>query len=48
VLTVVTLLAPALLGGLITMSWWGALTAFFWASLVRVALLHRVTWPHDW
>jgi stearoyl-CoA desaturase (delta-9 desaturase) len=36
--------APALIGGLVTMSWWGALTAFFWASLVRVALLHHVTW----
>ncbi|GAB3439593.1 acyl-CoA desaturase [Actinophytocola sediminis] len=43
-LTVITLLAPAVLGGLITMSLWGALTAFFWASLVRVALLHHVTW----
>ncbi|WP_285484343.1 acyl-CoA desaturase [Amycolatopsis sp. NBRC 101858] len=43
-LTVVTLLTPALLGGLISMSWWGALTAFFWAGLVRVALLHHVTW----
>jgi stearoyl-CoA desaturase (delta-9 desaturase) len=40
----VSLLAPALLGGLITMSWTGALTAFFWASLVRVFLLHHVTW----
>ena len=44
VLTVVTLLTPAVLGGLITMSLWGALTAFFWASLVRVAVLHHVTW----
>lgn len=26
------------------MSWWGALTAFFWAGLVRVAFLHHVTW----
>ncbi|MEU4674656.1 acyl-CoA desaturase [Amycolatopsis sp. NPDC023774] len=43
-LTVVTLLAPALIGGLATMSWWGAVTAFFWASLVRVAVLHHVTW----
>jgi stearoyl-CoA desaturase (delta-9 desaturase) len=43
-LTVATLLTPALLGGLITMSWWGALTAFFWAGLVRVAVLHHVTW----
>ena len=42
--TVVSLLSPALLGGLITMSWWGALTAFFWAGLVRVAVLHHVTW----
>ncbi|ATE58333.1 acyl-CoA desaturase [Actinosynnema pretiosum] len=43
-LTAVTLLAPALAGGLITWSWWGALTAFFWAGLVRVAVLHHVTW----
>ncbi|MFC3891405.1 acyl-CoA desaturase [Lentzea rhizosphaerae] len=43
-LTAATLLAPALAGGLITWSWWGALTAFFWAGLVRVALLHHVTW----
>ncbi|HVL86299.1 MAG TPA: acyl-CoA desaturase [Pseudonocardia sp.] len=42
--TAVSLLAPAVLGGLITMSWWGALTAFFWAGLVRVAVLHHVTW----
>jgi stearoyl-CoA desaturase (delta-9 desaturase) len=40
----VTLLAPALIGGLWSMSLWGAVTAFFWASLVRVALLHHVTW----
>ena len=42
--TVVSLLAPAVLGGLISWSWWGALTAFFWAGLVRVAVLHHVTW----
>jgi stearoyl-CoA desaturase (Delta-9 desaturase) len=41
--TAVSLLAPAVLAGLITMSLWGALTAFFWAGLVRVALLHHVT-----
>ncbi len=40
----VTLLLPALIGGLWGMSMHGALTAFFWASLVRVALLHHVTW----
>jgi len=43
-LPLVSLLTPPLLGGLITWSWYGALTAFFWASLVRVALLHHVTW----
>jgi stearoyl-CoA desaturase (Delta-9 desaturase) len=43
-LTVASLVAPALLGGLITMSWWGALTALFWAGFVRVAVLHHITW----
>lgn len=40
----VSLMLPALAGGLITWSWQGALTAFFWAGLVRVGLLHHVTW----
>ncbi|WP_026421481.1 acyl-CoA desaturase [Actinokineospora inagensis] len=35
---------PALLCGLITWSWWGALTGFLWAGLARVALQHHVTW----
>ncbi len=43
-LVTASLLAPALIGGLWSMSWQGAVTAFFWASLVRVALLHHVTW----
>jgi stearoyl-CoA desaturase (delta-9 desaturase) len=43
-LTAVTLLAPALIGGLVTWSWWGAVTGFFWAGVVRVAVLHHVTW----
>jgi stearoyl-CoA desaturase (delta-9 desaturase) len=43
-IVVATLLLPAILGGLITWSWAGALTAFFWATLVRVALVHHVTW----
>ncbi|MFD7922289.1 acyl-CoA desaturase [Streptomyces sp. NPDC059740] len=42
--TLVSLLIPPLVGGLVTMSWQGALSAFFWGSLVRVALLHHVTW----
>ena len=40
----VSLIAPAVAGGLLTWSWQGALTAFFWGSLVRVSLLHHVTW----
>jgi len=43
-LVAVTLLAPALIGGLWLMSWQGAVLAFFWASLVRVSFLHHVTW----
>ncbi|HEY1570018.1 MAG TPA: acyl-CoA desaturase [Pseudonocardiaceae bacterium] len=42
--TIASLALPALLGGLITWSWWGALTGFFWAGLVRTAVLHHVTW----
>jgi stearoyl-CoA desaturase (delta-9 desaturase) len=40
----VSLLTPAVIGGLVTQSWTGALTGFFWAGLVRMALLHHVTW----
>jgi stearoyl-CoA desaturase (delta-9 desaturase) len=42
--TTLSLLTPAMLGGVITMSWWGALTGFFWAGLVRISFLHHVTW----
>jgi stearoyl-CoA desaturase (delta-9 desaturase) len=40
----ISLFAPALIGGLWSMSLTGAVTAFFWASLVRICLLHHVTW----
>jgi stearoyl-CoA desaturase (Delta-9 desaturase) len=43
-LTAISLLGPALIGGLVTMSWWGAVTALFWAGFVRVAVLHHITW----
>jgi stearoyl-CoA desaturase (delta-9 desaturase) len=43
-IVLVSVTLPALLGGLLTWSWWGALTAFFWAGLVRIALVHHVTW----
>jgi stearoyl-CoA desaturase (delta-9 desaturase) len=42
--TAISLLLPALIGGLWSMSIAGALTAFVWASLVRICLLHHVTW----
>ena len=39
-----SLALPAVIGGLVTGSWLGAVTAFFWAGLVRTALSHHVTW----
>ena len=39
-----SLLAPPLVGGLWSMSIAGAVTGFFWGALVRVSLLHHVTW----
>jgi stearoyl-CoA desaturase (delta-9 desaturase) len=52
-LVATSLLLPALIGGLVTMSFTGALTAFFWGSIVRIGLLHHVTWSinsicHTW
>jgi stearoyl-CoA desaturase (delta-9 desaturase) len=39
----VSMALPLVVGGLWSWSWQGALTAFFWGSLVRVAILHHVT-----
>jgi stearoyl-CoA desaturase (delta-9 desaturase) len=44
VLVAASLLVPAAVGGLVTGTWVGAVTGFFWAGLIRVALLHHVTW----
>jgi stearoyl-CoA desaturase (delta-9 desaturase) len=41
---VIGLLIPAILGGLLTMSWMGVLLGFIWGGLVRVFLVHHVTW----
>ncbi len=41
---VVSILLPGLIGGLVTWSWQGALSGIFWAGLVRIAVLHHVTW----
>ena len=43
-LVAATLLLPAIIGGLVTMSWTGAFQALFWAGLVRLALVHQITW----
>ena len=43
-LAALSLLGPALVGGLVTGSWGGALEAFFWAGLIRMAVLHHMTW----
>ena len=43
-LVAVSVITPAIIGGLWSMSWQGAATAFFWGSLVRIGLLHHVTW----
>ncbi len=41
---VIGLMLPALLGGLITLSWTGALLGFIWGGLVRIFLVHHITW----
>lgn len=38
------LLIPAVLGGLVTQTWSGVWTGFIWGGLVRVFLVHHVTW----
>jgi stearoyl-CoA desaturase (delta-9 desaturase) len=44
-LALATLAIPALLGFLLSGgSWRGALTAFVWAGLVRIFLVHHITW----
>ena len=40
----VGLLIPTLLGGLLTLSWTGALLGLIWGGLVRIFLVHHVTW----
>ncbi len=41
---ILSLLIPALLGGVISLTWWGALTGFVWGGLVRIFLVHHLTW----
>jgi stearoyl-CoA desaturase (delta-9 desaturase) len=41
---VVGLVFPAVLGGLLTGSWMGALFGLLWGGLARIFLVHHVTW----
>lgn len=43
-LTVLTFVLPAIAGLAITRSFGGMVTAFIWGSLVRIFLLHHMTW----
>jgi stearoyl-CoA desaturase (delta-9 desaturase) len=38
------LMIPTALGGVITLSWKGALLGFLWGGLVRIFMVHHVTW----
>ena len=38
------LVIPAILGGVLSMSWMGVLLGFLWGGLVRVLFVHHVTW----
>ena len=39
-----SLLIPAALGGLLTMSWWGAFTGMLWGGFARIFFQHHITW----
>ena len=39
-----SIILPGILGGLITQSWLGFFTGLFWGGIVRIALVHHVTW----
>ncbi len=41
---VLGLLIPAALGGLLTLTWWGALMGLLWGGLTRVLVVHHITW----
>jgi stearoyl-CoA desaturase (delta-9 desaturase) len=39
-----SLILPAVIGGLLTMSWKGALTGLIWGGFARIFLQHHITW----
>ncbi|MEM7755940.1 MAG: acyl-CoA desaturase [Planctomycetota bacterium] len=44
VLMVLSMIIPAVIGGLASMTWTGAFLGFLWGGLVRVLVVHHVTW----
>jgi stearoyl-CoA desaturase (delta-9 desaturase) len=38
------LLIPTVLGGVITLSWTGALLGFIWGGVARIFFVHHMTW----
>ncbi|MHA6159653.1 acyl-CoA desaturase [Pseudomonas sichuanensis] len=38
------LVLPAILGGLLSQSWWGALTGFLWGGAVRMFVVGHIIW----
>jgi stearoyl-CoA desaturase (delta-9 desaturase) len=38
------LILPTVLGGLLTLSWSGALLGFIWGGLARIFFIHHITW----
>ena len=43
-IVVASLLIPAVLGGLLSMSWWGFFTGMLWGGFARIFFQHHVTW----
>ena len=43
-IVLISLALPALLGGLLTMSLWGAFTGLLWGGFARIFFQHHVTW----
>jgi stearoyl-CoA desaturase (delta-9 desaturase) len=43
-IVVASLAIPAILGGLLSWSWWGVFTGLIWGGFLRIFLQHHVTW----
>ncbi len=42
--SIMGLVIPTVIAGLVTMTWTGALLGFLWGGLVRILVVHHVTW----